>query len=285
MRMTPVRVGRLRGLVSPELNPAFIQNLLKDPDDLFLKPDAGILKQSGNTRTLRLSAEGKEWFLKHYRFRGWLHSFMGLFRGSRGRKAMAKARMAVQYGIPTPQPLSLLEREKYFMPVESFLLYAFHTGLETLTQVYFRLGHESFLRQGLLAQIGKDLAGIHAKGFYHGDFKWSNILISQESKGIQMLVDLDGAGRMGFMKDGRMAMDLCRFLVDLLEMMESRSPGMEEFLKSYLDARHTSSPDSIRLLSLVEKQVIRKLKEHAKARGHAVALKRGEFLGLMGYGA
>lgn len=283
MRMASVRVGKLRGLICADLNQAFIQDLLKDPDSLFQKPGAGILKQSGNTRTLRLSAEGKEWFLKHYRFRGWLHSFMGLFRGSRGRKAMAMARMAAGHGIPTPQPVCFLERERFFIPVESFILYEFHAELETLTQVYHRLGQELFLKTGLLGQIGHDLAEMHAQGLYHGDFKWSNILVSEASKGIQLLVDLDGAGRMGLMKDGKMAMDLGRFLVDLLEMMQSRSPGMEEFLHAYLDAGDAIHPGSYRLLSPVEKQVIRKLKEHAKARGHTITLKRGELLGLMGY--
>lgn len=279
--MTPVRFGALKGLISKELRSTDLEKLLENPDLLFQGSDAKIIKQMGNTRTLRMHTGEDEFLLKHYLSRGWGQSFLGLFRGSRGRKAMGRAALFASRGVPTPQPIALLEKRELLFPRESYLLFRFHESLETLYQMNGRLGEDRFLNTGLLGQVGQDVLKMHRAGLYHGDLKWSNILVSENNKGISSLVDLDGAGTLGSGKEVKIAMDLSRFLVDLYEILKDRRSGTEIFLRGYLKEWTESSGKTIKLLDLVEQKVARKLKDHSKVRGHDIRLVPGEITGVL----
>jgi hypothetical protein len=278
----PVRFGPLQGYVCKNLFSPLLGHLLENPDLLFRRSDARIVKQMGNTRTVRFPVEDDEFLLKHYLSRGWGQSVLGLFRGSRGRKAMGRAALFASRHIPTPQPVGLLERRVGFLfPSESYLLFRFHEDLETLYQLNGRLGEDRFLKTGLLEQVGKDVFQMHRAGLCHGDLKWSNILVAENNKGIGLLVDLDGAGTLGFGKEAKTAMDLSRFLVDLYEILKDRKSGTEIFLRGYLKERKESSGKIMKILNLVEKKVSKKLNDHSKVRGHDIRLSPGEITGIL----
>lgn len=279
--MAPVRFGALQGIAGKEYFSGELKDILQDPDGLFERPGAKIFKQMGNTRTLRFSAAGEEFFLKHYLGRTWALSLLGFFRGSRGRKAMNKAALFESRSVPTPEPVALLEKKRFFCPVESYLLFKYHKEMETLSQMARRMGQERFLNTGLLGLTGSDVFQMHSAGLYHGDLKWSNVLVSEKGRGIGMLVDLDGAGMLGFRKKDRAAMDLSRFLVDLFEIMTERITAAEIFLMGYFEAAGGSREKKARLLGLVEKKVSRKLMNHSRARGHSIRIEPGEITGLL----
>lgn len=283
LAMTPVRFGALQGYICRNLFSPALEKLLENPDLLFQGSDARIVKQMGNTRTVRFSVEEDEFLLKHYLSRGWGQSLLGLFRGSRGRKAMGRAALFASRGVPTPQPIALLEKREILLSSESYLLFGFHEDLETLYQMNGRLGEEMFLNTGLLDQVGRDVLKMHRAGLYHGDLKWSNILVSENNKGIGALVDLDGAGTLGFGKEVKTAMDLSRFLVDLYEILTNRRSGTEMLLRGYLKECGESSGKIMKLLNLVEQKVARKLKEHSRARGHDIRLAPGEITGVLNH--
>ncbi len=279
--MISFRKENLVGFISGSVAGEEFQNLLMDPDRLFSYPDAVVLKQEGNTRTVRFSCQGREFLFKHFLSRGWAHSVRGLVRGSRAKRAAEKAELFSYKGIPTPSPVAFLERRHLRIPVESYICYEFLPGTENLTECYRRMGFGAFGQAGILEAVARDVAGMHEKGLHHGDLKWSNILISEKQTGMAWLVDLDGAGIIGFARGIRMVEDLSRFLVDLLENMEARMPGMGQFVRAYVHARGLDREKAVRFLRSVEKKTQQKLRTHARTRGHRIRLKDREITGIL----
>jgi len=269
------------GFISGSAAGEEFRNLLMDPDRLFSYPDAVVLKQEGNTRTVRFSCQGREFLFKHFLSRGWAHSVRGLVRGSRAKRAAEKAELFSDKGIPTPSPVAFLERRYLWIPVESYICYEFLPGTENLTECYRRIGYSAFVQAGILEAVACDVAGMHEKGLHHGDLKWSNILVSEKQTAMAWLVDLDGAGTLGFARGIRIAEDLSRFLVDLVENMEARIPGMEQFVRAYVHERGLNTETAMRLLHSVEKKTQQKLRTHSRTRGHSLRLKDREITGIL----
>jgi len=277
----------LVGVVDDRCGVSMLQDCLRDPDHWFRDGHAEILKAMGNTRTVQFVCDGRKFLLKHYRFRGWWQSMRGLLGGSRGAKAVRRSDLFLQAGIPTPRPVALLERRRFKIPRESYLCYEFLPEAENLTERYRRVGEAVFLESQILSAIGRDAARIHGAALYHGDLKWSNILVSEEVRGIARLIDLDGAGKASFRKEERFVRDVSRFLVDLMENMNTSRPGMADFLRTYLESRQLGEPRRRFFLRRVEEQVDEKLSAHARTRGNRVRVAKGDITEILDgrYGA
>ena len=272
--MVRFREGALWGRIRSDLASTAVRAWMREPERLF---DRGRpVKQAGNTRTVRLAEAGQEYLLKHYRRRLLLQDLLSVFRGSRAARALARSELFARRGIPTPRPAAMVERRAGMLPVESYILFEFHPGLETLSEAARRLGDRTFLERGFLEGAARDVAGLHGAGLYHGDLKWSNILVGEPAKGIGLLVDLDGAGRLGLRPRRRRARDLSRFLADAYEILEDPAEGARRFLAAYLGAWGADLAEAERLLALVERGTVHRLRRHSGPRGHTLTVPPGE---------
>ncbi|NOY54256.1 MAG: hypothetical protein GXP58_11695 [Deltaproteobacteria bacterium] len=271
----------LIGVIDVKYADPGLQDCLRDPDRWFHDGRAKILKSMGNTRTVQFVCGGRKFLLKHYRFRGWMQALRSLLGGSRGAKAVRRSDLFLRAGIPTPRPVALLERRRFKIPRESYLCYEFLPEAENLTERYRRAGETLFLESKILSAIGRDAARIHGAGLYHGDLKWSNILVTEEVRGIARLIDLDGAGKASFRKEERFARDVSRFLVDLMENMNTSLPGMADFLRAYLECRRFGERRRNFFLHRIEEQVDEKLLVHVRTRGNRVRVAKGDITGIL----
>jgi 3-deoxy-D-manno-octulosonic acid kinase len=93
----------------------------------------------------------------------------------------------------------------------------------------------SCVAQRLFFRVAFYLARLHNNGYCHGDTKWANIMVDEES-GSLLFIDLDGAGPVKSPLGRRIIKDVSRFVVDMLEHDVPRSE-VRQFVKEYSNMR------------------------------------------------
>ncbi len=88
----------------------------------------------------------------------------------------------------------------------------------------------------IIIRFADILATLHNNGFYHGDTKWKNIMVDQET-GELWLIDLDGATTANYPMSKAMCKDVSRFIVDIIEYPLPKQL-IEEFRNQYCKRRN-----------------------------------------------
>ncbi len=171
------------------------------------------LKNDKTSYVSRLTWNGKDVVVKRYNYRGFIHSLRHTIKKSRARRAWLHAHRLTMLQIPTPKPLAYIEHRKGPLVWKSYLVTDFIEGQNL----------DCFLRDDNISnqqkttaiqQVVKQLEMLQKCRLTHGDFKHTNILITQSGP---VLTDLDGmkSYSSNLIYHRRQTRDVARFLEKL----------------------------------------------------------------------
>ena len=146
------------------------QQLLDDPD-LFI--EKGELLKDGNSATVaRVVIAGRELVIKRYNMKNVMHRLKRCWRPSRAAVSWRNAHLLTMAGIPTPEPLAMIENRFGPLRGQAYFICE-HIAADEMLDVYRRRRPQQQELKGLLR-----LLGIMAKlQISHGDMKAQNFLI------------------------------------------------------------------------------------------------------------
>lgn len=158
--------------------------LLADLDRAF--GDQPLLKDGGSSTVTRATIAGREVVIKRYNIKGFGHWLSRFWRPSRAWHSWLAAWRLQFLGIPTPQPLAMIERRLGRWRRQAWLITEYCPGPNLLQ----RLGETGATipdsaTAGTLLQTFNQLV---AAGISHGDFKATNLLWHDDQV---VLIDLD----------------------------------------------------------------------------------------------
>ena len=262
--MRKVSSGPLRGMVVVDSTlDHFLEND-GDPNALF-QENATLLKSSRSTRSalvkldpFRGDGESDRIYAKELRYKGVAHSLKPLFRKHRAQVMWQVSWHLLEHGISVPQPQGYLLKRRGPFFLKGFFFAKVQQGCLTLDKLCDNLDLliERFDSGGLLEVLARQIAKMHDSKATHGDLKWSNVLVQEETNEL-WFVDLD-ASRLYIEIPGpkEVARDLARFVLSGLEAGVEEAI-MEKFLNEYAGYRKLSRKS----IDGPTKRILKKLKD------------------------
>jgi tRNA A-37 threonylcarbamoyl transferase component Bud32 len=166
---------------------AGIQALLENPEKFF-DADASVYLKQGNTCTVKsVEISGNRYVMKRYNPKGVLYELAHKGQFSRARKSWINAHLLRFIGIPTPEPIALIESQpalgrrcSYFISqqIEGQNSWDFFCDLD--------LSNEN--KRQAADDLINTLRQLHENRISHGDMKGSNFLIGANKVWV---IDLD----------------------------------------------------------------------------------------------
>ncbi|MFH1423021.1 MAG: lipopolysaccharide kinase InaA family protein [Planctomycetota bacterium] len=138
----------------------------------------------------------KTLFVKEYLPAGLFRNLRDLFQGSRGKRAWYAANYFSLVGLPTPEPLALIEDCKFKIAKHSFLVTRLIKDAMPLDKyIHSTFVLKDFQKEGTLqfiSTLADAVRNLHEKGIYHGDLKANNILVKENRNKYEFcFVDMD----------------------------------------------------------------------------------------------
>jgi len=165
------------------------RGILASPDTYIEK---GRLLKNGNSATVaKVSLGGHPLVIKRYNIKNHLHALQRCLRPSRAMRSWENAHMLKFLGVPTPQPIAVVEERWCFFRKRAYLITEYLPG-PTLDQVIASGDRDCRLKTAWLQKIGIMLQHMTSARLSHGDFKATNFLLANEEV---FLIDLDGMKR------------------------------------------------------------------------------------------
>lgn len=189
--------------------------LLPDPDVVFLRGDTIPSPWSGkDTDKRRVWIIDRDYFVKRYNCNGLLYRLKNVFRPSRALRSWHAAFYFRDCQVPTPEPLFCMEERLCGLLGRAYIIFPFQIGSMDLLRLWPQL--DSVQQQTCLCQLAPVLGHMHAKGVYHGDTNWRNILVRQQGEQwLFDLIDLDGCRFLKKPSRERALRDLNHFYRDM----------------------------------------------------------------------
>ncbi len=188
----------------------------------WLADNADIIKRDSYSLVGLLTLQGRACYLKYYHPKRSIQGLLLRFGRGRGIASFDNALALRRAGLEVPEPLACLRTGRGLMLLTEAIEGA--ADLKTL----WLAGQSDARLDTLMAAAGDTLAHWHARGFTHGDCKWSNFLFAGERV---LLVDLEGVGRGSPASQGARR-DVARFVVNAEDMGLPEKP-FRVFLRSY----------------------------------------------------
>lgn len=167
---------------SPEL-----MRVLSDPESIFTRPDATIMREGLNSTLVKFTVDGRDIVIKRYRWQGGWYGLTRLFRPSRAARSWKFAHVLLKNNIATPEPIALIEKRWGFLRRDSYYIMEYCAG-DSLLDLMGRVESHSQAGQELL----KEWEDIYLKlidiKITHGDTNHGNYLVTQQ--GIK-IIDFD----------------------------------------------------------------------------------------------
>lgn len=266
------------------------RSLLEDPASWLKPPERRmILKNSATTKVWRAKLQATvpadvDVVCKQKTATRWSKKLLYPWRMSRSMRTWIMANALLNRRIPTARPLAVVERHRFGLLREDFLLTEYVEGavdLDTLLMVTMRpmeQRRQRLLKLQLIDAIVEIMHKLTSRGFVHRDFKALNVLVQWRPAGQAepriVLVDLDGVERAGRRRSARGALRMMmRLNVSLDHCRRVTRTDRLRFLLRYLE--RTRRPDSAwRALwrdlerSSVKKRDTRRAHQQRKLRKH-----------------
>ncbi len=164
---------------------AEMQAFLDSPDSYIKKTD---LLKDGNTCTVAIvTIDNIKMVVKRYNIKNWQHAFGRAFRCSRAVSSWVNGHLLQFYGIPTPEPVAVIEKRWGPLRKEAYFVTKLISG-ET-GDIYFNSdNHTLDDKRSMAESTVKLLKSIHELNISHGDLKITNIMVSNSQP---VIIDLD----------------------------------------------------------------------------------------------
>lgn len=188
-----------------------------------------VLKSGTYTKVVRINGEKIDLpfnlLVKTFKRKGFLHSLVKNFGGRRSVKNFNFSNELIKNNISINKPFGhVMNRESK----EDFFVTLFEEG-ENLAQLV--IDNKITLNDNIAKKLSSFIADLHLKCFYHGDLKWSNILLAKDDS--FLFLDIDQMGRCGDWDRNKTLKDLARFFRYGTELM-AEEWVKDKFLPSYL---------------------------------------------------
>lgn len=168
-----------------------IQELLEQPETFFQNDGSVYLKQ-GNTCTVKsVEVSGKRFVMKRYNPKGAMYELAHKGRISRARKSWINAHLLRFIGIPTPEPIALIE---YQPALGERCSYFVSEKIEGQSSWDFFCDNSSpgDCKRRVADELVDTLKQLYEHRISHGDMKGSNFLIERNKVWV---LDLDALVR------------------------------------------------------------------------------------------
>lgn len=150
----------------------------------------GVVIHKGRNELRVMEHDGRKYVVKAFHRPNIVNRFIyGIFRPSKAKRSYDHARMLLDIGVGTPQPVG-------YMNIRSGMLFdkSYYVSRESsCTHIYQELFEKKFAyEEEVLRAIGRVTAVLHEHGYAHKDYGRANILFRKTPEGIRIeLVDLN----------------------------------------------------------------------------------------------
>ncbi len=228
---------RLRGtVISETLSDAFIESLSSaDIDNLCAGEDFTMIKDGTTTMVGVLDCKrfGMDFnvVLKRFNYRGCIDAFIKKIFGSRARRLYLKTIELSKRGVSVPEPLAFIEGRDG----KSSLFISRHMeGYDNMAILFKDPALAKEDSELIMRSVAKVIAKLHLADVFHGDMKWSNILVDRREEVLKVIfVDNDQACIKKNISGSDITEDIVRFYRYGLEL-KRESLVVDEFFKVYL---------------------------------------------------
>ena len=176
---------------------------------------------------------------KRPRPRNWRRRLRMWLGVSRSRRGWQTAHRLLNRHLPTPRPLAFMERRKWGVVQDSFLLTELVDGAIDL-EAFLKREHVARARRGwhrlkreLVALVASRLRDLHAAGIRHRDCKASNLLIVDDERCDLLWTDLDGLQLVGTVRREHVDRALVRLGVSVAACPGITRTDQVRFLKAF----------------------------------------------------
>lgn len=194
------------------------QKLVESPDTYLTgHGNKNILKNGNTVRAAKVIVDDyPPLFLKRYNYQGVFHATKSLVRKTRARKVWIHGNAFQLRGIPVAEPIACMEQKKGLLVYTSYFLADFIPNCLTLHTVMMNESGTIEEKKQILLRLAEQVAHMHTFGCLHGDLKWSNIGIQNQSDMILLyFMDLDGSKVRKKLSDKEKTKDIARCYYDL----------------------------------------------------------------------
>jgi len=207
-RSGPFWVHRVR---RPDVE-QILHEMLPDPDLILAKGE--VIKNGRTVKAVKVEFEGRLFFLKRYNCKGWGYRFRNAFRRSRAVRTWHATWGFLVRSLPVPKPLICLEERNFRLLERSYILSEFMENTNRISAVWPEL--DDWAKRSLYIKSAMLFGRMHQIGAFHGDLKWSNILIRPDQNADRLILcDMDAAKVYRKTKFKRSQKDLNRFIRDM----------------------------------------------------------------------
>jgi serine/threonine protein kinase len=166
-----------------------------DAHERVLSENRGVLKNEHKTSITRVEVAGRGAVVKHYRYISVRFLLKSLFRRHPGRRSLRASQAMRERGIPTPEVIGLVERRRFGLVAESWLITRDLPGALEMDRYILRKFPAScdfHRRRRFVLDFARALDALMRSGVRHRDLKTCNVLVieRQDSWGFSF-IDLD----------------------------------------------------------------------------------------------
>lgn len=224
-----VRGSAARGYAVRDFDSDAAARLASDPDAPFNASGVRLLKDSPSVTVAALNLGGRPVVYKRFRVTSWTDPLANCVRRSAALRSWVMGHAMLDRQLPTPRPLLMLQRHRFGMPTEGYVLFEWVPGQDLHT--HLAAVPSAGWPRGLVQRLARLLARMHRSGLCHRDLKASNIFYDSTTDQFHIL-DLVGMRAPGQLSKPRRVRDLMRLAVSVGSAMR-RSERLR-FLLAYL---------------------------------------------------
>jgi tRNA A-37 threonylcarbamoyl transferase component Bud32 len=203
-------------------------------------------------------------YYKEYLKRSPLEIFIGLFRGSRCKRARVKREKLIKIGFHSPAIYCWGKKKlRNFMVTEG--IDALGLGIYINQNWHPPLSKEKiYAKRMILKKLGQEIGRLHKFGIYHGDLRLNNILLEQKKEEIKFYF-IDNERNYTFKKIPRRLIEKNLVQVNMVFPLYVTRQDRLRFFKAYSSVYHRfTGIEAIRLLEKVQKRTIERLTKVAR---------------------
>jgi serine/threonine-protein kinase RIO1 len=150
--------------------------------DKYFKNDPG-----DTTTVAKVSLKGENYVVKRYNFRSIWHKIKLQFRKSHGFRSFYYAHFIKELGIPTIEPIAVIQKKSSFLKLESYFISYYEEGIPASYYFSDHSEHKETWSKTIHEMI-KITGLLQENQIYHADYQFGNFIVVNA---IPFLLDFD----------------------------------------------------------------------------------------------